>query len=157
MFSFSKNKLKIGIYFELIGNIPQALELQDEMEKAGIVADWRFYTSIITGMVKSGDMQGAYNLLNRMLDRKIEPNTVHYVALLARATKLEDIPVYKRVLKEMRNKGLNPRINAYEHLINIMDEVGDSEGIEEIEKEIALNFKQSVVDNVDFVKQKDPP
>lgn len=140
----------------IIGNIPQALELLDEMEKKGMVADHKFYTSIITGMVKAGDMQGADNMLNRMLERKMDPDTVHYVALLSRATKLENIPAYKRVLKEMRKKGLNPRINAYEQLIIMMEEVGDSEGVEEIEKEIALNFKRSVAEDFSLVKEQPP-
>lgn len=76
------------------------------------IYDLTIYNLVIGGYSDKGDFKSAFDALNEMSDRKLNPDFVTYSSVLDGACKHEDIEVIERITNIAVEKGLFPKCSS---------------------------------------------
>ncbi|XP_041023500.1 pentatricopeptide repeat-containing protein At4g21170 [Juglans microcarpa x Juglans regia] len=100
--------------------VAQILYKNGKFERIVRLLDVGLYTSVICNLVvdfygKSGDFGAAFDILNQMCDRKIDPGFSTYSSVLDGACKYENAVVIENIMCIMVEKKLLPKILSSEY------------------------------------------
>lgn len=99
------------------GDMKEAIEMKNLMERRGLKPDLFTYTVIMSGYASSGQMEEACKILSEAKKKHSKLSPVTYHTLIRGYCKLEQFDKALELLAEMKDFGVQPNVDEYNKLI----------------------------------------
>ncbi|KAL5704882.1 hypothetical protein ACHQM5_023246 [Ranunculus cassubicifolius] len=124
--------------FSAAGNVKEAFNIRDEMEKQGIMPNIVTYNALINGLCKSGNLNRAERLFYKLSLKGLARTVVTYNTLIHGYCQAGNIDEALKLKEKMTEEGIAPSYITYSTLIFAVCKQGDMN--------ISLKFFKEMVD-----------